>query len=147
MSRGTVDRCLGHRCISGLRRAWAWWSAEWLVVAVWVEGELAEEFAGLGVDDADVAVGDESDESFPRVFAAQADVVEPAVVADGEDAGGVGAVASGPVVDADRWLWKGAVAQVQDDNAFLVRDIARSPTGNHKTRPHYYVHYCVHPIA
>jgi hypothetical protein len=39
--------------------AGAGWSAEGLVVAVGVEGELAEEFAGFGVDEADVAVGDE----------------------------------------------------------------------------------------
>ena len=35
------------------------WSAEGLVVAVWVEGELAEEFAGGGVDDSDVQVLDQ----------------------------------------------------------------------------------------
>ena len=32
---------------------------DWLVVAVGVEGELADELAGLLVDDADVLVGDE----------------------------------------------------------------------------------------
>lgn len=37
----------------------AWWSAEWLVVAVGVDGELAQELAVVGVDDAEVAVGDE----------------------------------------------------------------------------------------
>jgi hypothetical protein len=56
----------------------------------------------VGVDGADVAVRDEGDELFSRVLAAQTDVVEPAVVADGQDAGGVGAIASGPVVDRDR---------------------------------------------
>jgi hypothetical protein len=74
----------------------------------WVEGEFAQQFAGLGVDDADVAVRDEGDESFSRVLAAQTDVVEPAVVADGQDAGGVGAIASGSVVDRDRgfrWIF------------------------------------------
>ena len=92
----------GHRCISAGLWAGAWGSAEWLVVAGWVEGEFAEEFAGVGVDDADVAVGDEGDESFSCVLASQADVVEPAVVADGQDAGGIGSVAAGAVVDRDR---------------------------------------------
>jgi hypothetical protein len=86
----------------GLRWAGAWWSVQGLLVAGRVEGEFAQQFAGLGVDDADVAVRDEGDESFPGVLAAQTDVVEPAVVADGQDHGGVGAIASGPVVDRDR---------------------------------------------
>jgi hypothetical protein len=43
-------------------------SAEGLVVACGVEGEVAEEFAGGGVDDADVQVGDEEDDvSIPRL--------------------------------------------------------------------------------
>jgi hypothetical protein len=42
-----------------------WWAggfAEGLVVAVGVQGEVAEEFAGGGVDDAHVEVGDEEED-------------------------------------------------------------------------------------
>jgi acyl-CoA synthetase (AMP-forming)/AMP-acid ligase II len=37
---------------------WSVWAAEGLVVAGGVESEVAEEFTGVGVDDADVQVGD-----------------------------------------------------------------------------------------
>jgi hypothetical protein len=77
-------------------------AAEGLVVAAGVEGEFAEEFAVLGVDDADVAVGDEGQNAFAGVFAAQADVAQLAVVAQRDDPGGVGLVAADPVVDRDR---------------------------------------------
>jgi hypothetical protein len=75
---------------------------EGLVIAAGVEGELAEEFAVLGVDDAAVAVGDEGQDAFAGVFAAQADVTQLAVVAQRDDPGGVGLVAADPVVDRDR---------------------------------------------
>jgi len=41
---------------------WAFGFAGGLVVAGGVDGELAEEFAGRGVDDADVQVVDEQDD-------------------------------------------------------------------------------------
>jgi hypothetical protein len=75
-----------------------WWSAEGLVVAVGVEGELAEELAGFGVDDAGVEIGDEKVDARAGVGAAEADVAESAVVAQGDDAGGVDAVAADAVV-------------------------------------------------
>ena len=49
---GPVSLFLGLRCGS-------WWSSGGLVVAGGVDGEFAEEFAGGGVDDADVEVVDE----------------------------------------------------------------------------------------
>ena len=55
----------------------------WLVVAGGVECEVAEEFACLGVDDSDVSVGDEESDLGAGVWAADADVVEVAVVAQG----------------------------------------------------------------
>ena len=94
---------LRHRCMSGSFSAGSWWSAEGLVVAVGVEGEAAEEVAGFGVDDADVAVGDEGEDAGAGVCAAEADVSELAVVADGDDAAGVDAVAADPVVVCDAW--------------------------------------------
>jgi hypothetical protein len=42
-------------------------SAGGLVVAVGVEGEVAEELAGGGVDDPDVQVGNEKDDAVPGV--------------------------------------------------------------------------------
>jgi len=50
-----------------------------LVVAGGVEGEVAEEFAAVGVDDADVVVLHEEDDALVGVGAADAAVVESAV--------------------------------------------------------------------
>jgi hypothetical protein len=65
---------------------------------VWVQGEFADEFAGDGVDDADVEVLDEQDDAGSLVGSAHADVVQPAAVAQGERAGLVDAVVADPVV-------------------------------------------------
>lgn len=59
-----------------------------MVVAGGVEGEVSEEFAGGGVDDADVEVLDQDDD----VGSSDADGVEPALVAQGDLAGLVDAV-------------------------------------------------------
>ena len=77
---------------------WSGWAAEGLVVAGGVEGEVAEQFAGGGVEDADVEVGDEDDDSGSGVLVTEADVVEAAVVAQGDSAGLVDAVVADPVV-------------------------------------------------
>jgi hypothetical protein len=69
-----------------------------LVVARWVEGQVAEEFAGGGVDDADVQVVDEQQDVGSGVGSADADVVEAAAVVEGDFAGGVGAVGADAVV-------------------------------------------------
>jgi hypothetical protein len=66
-----------------------------LVVAAGVEGELAEQFAGGGVDDADVEVLDEDQDVGSGVGSPDADVVEPPGVAEGERFGQ-------PVIDAGR---------------------------------------------
>ena len=60
-----------------------------MVVAGGVEGELAEEFAGGGVDDPDVEVVDELEDGGSGVLDAEPDVVEPAGAAQGELAGWV----------------------------------------------------------
>ena len=70
-----------------------------MVVAGWVEFEVAEEFAGGVVDDADVAVVDEHDDRGVGVGSADADVVESSVVAQGDFAVGVDAV-----VRVRQWL-------------------------------------------
>jgi len=45
----------------------AWGSSGGLVVAVWVEDQFAQEFAGGGVDDADVQVLDQEQDVGPGV--------------------------------------------------------------------------------
>jgi hypothetical protein len=69
-----------------------------LVVAVGVEDELAEEFSGGGVDDADLEVLDEQDDAGSRVGSADADVVQAAVVPQRDRAGLVDAVVPDPFV-------------------------------------------------
>jgi hypothetical protein len=61
----------------------------WLVVAVGVDGELAKDFAGGGVDDADVEVLGEDQDAGSGVGSADADVVQAAVDAQGDGAAGV----------------------------------------------------------
>ena len=73
-------------------------SAERLVVAVGVEDEVAEQFAGGGVDHAHVSVGDEEEDGGSGVLVAQADVVELAVVAERDASGLVDAVVADPPV-------------------------------------------------
>ncbi|WP_165546467.1 hypothetical protein [Kribbella soli] len=51
--------------------------------------ELADEFAGGGLDDPDVEVVDELEDGGSGVLAADGDVVEAAGAAQGEFAGGV----------------------------------------------------------
>ena len=63
-----------------------------------VEDEFAEEFAGGGVDDADVEVLDEDEDAGSGVGSADADGVESPAVAQGDLPAGVDAVASDPVV-------------------------------------------------
>ena len=64
----------------------SWGSAGGLVGAGGVEGEIAQEFAGGGVDDADVQVLDEQQDVGPGVGPADADVVEAAGVPQGDGA-------------------------------------------------------------
>ena len=66
-----------------------------------VQGELAEEFSGGGVDDADLEVLDEQDDVGSGVGSADADVVEPAVVSQRDRAGFVDAVVADPVVGVE----------------------------------------------
>ena len=63
-----------------------------LVAAVGVESEVAEEFAGGGVDDADVEVVDEEEDGLAGVGAAEADVVHSAAASERDGAGLVDAV-------------------------------------------------------
>jgi hypothetical protein len=69
-----------------------------LVVTSGVDGELAEEFAGGGVQDTDVEVLDEHQDVGSGVGSADADVAEPACDAQGEGAGFADGVVADPVV-------------------------------------------------
>ena len=60
------------------------WAAGGLVALVRVEGELAQELAGGGVDDADVQVLDQEQDAGSGIRPADADVVE--AVSDSEEA-------------------------------------------------------------
>src|SRR4029450_1451612 len=71
-----------------------------LVAAVGVDGEVVEGCAVVG-DDADVPVGDEEQDAGAGVGAADADVNEPGVVAQGDLAGLVDAIPANPVVHGD----------------------------------------------
>ena len=70
----------------------------WLVVAGGVEDQVAEEFAGGGVDYADVQVLDEHEDVGSGVGSSDADVVESALDAEGDDAGVIDAVVADPGV-------------------------------------------------
>jgi hypothetical protein len=59
--------------------------AEGLVVLCWVEGEAAE-LGSAGVEDLDVAAGDEQDDASAAVGAADGDVVQAALVPEGDGA-------------------------------------------------------------
>jgi hypothetical protein len=73
-----------------------------LVVAGRVEGELADEFAVVVGDDSQLQVaGEDEDFGAGPAAAADADVVEPAVVAQGELAVGIDGVAADAEVLAD----------------------------------------------
>ena len=69
-----------------------------LVVLGGVEREVAEDLAGGGVDDADVEVVDEEHDVGSGVVFADSDVVEAAVVAQGDRAGSVDFVVADAVV-------------------------------------------------
>ena len=70
----------------------------WLVVPGGVEGEVAEQFAGGRGDYPDVEVLDEQQDVGSGVGSSDADVVQAAVVAQGDDAGVVDAVAADPLM-------------------------------------------------
>ena len=78
-----------------------------MVVAVGVQGQFSQQFAGEGVDDPDLEVGDEEDDAGSGVGSADADVVQVAGDAQGDDAGGVDAVVADPVVGVGVAAWSG----------------------------------------
>jgi hypothetical protein len=78
----------------------------WLVVAGWVEGELAQQRPVVG-EDADVEAGGQDDDLGSGVPSSDADVVELAAVAQGDGAAGVDGVLADPAVGGDGCVWSG----------------------------------------
>jgi hypothetical protein len=78
-----------------------------LVVAGGVEGEVAQYFSGGGVDDFDVVVLDEDQDAGSVVDAADADVVQASVDAQGDGSGLAYAVGADAVVGVDAGCWVG----------------------------------------
>jgi hypothetical protein len=102
MIRALAAYLVAHRCdaaghrndLEPLTGSGSFWlgggrTAQWLVVAGRVDGELADECAGGGVDDPDVQVVDEHEDCGAGVLVADADVVEFPADAQGELAGRV----------------------------------------------------------
>jgi hypothetical protein len=79
-----------------------------LVVPAGVQDQFADQLTGVAVDDADVQVVDEQADRGAGEPGAEADVVQPAVVAHGDTAAAVDLVVSDPVVGGDdRAAWNG----------------------------------------
>jgi hypothetical protein len=95
-----------------------------LVVPVGVEGQLPDEVAGVTCDDANVQVVDEQGDADSAVGGADADVVEAAVVAQGDGAAGVDGVVADPGQGAARRGRGPTVRQYRLDDE-LWADIAR----------------------
>ena len=83
-----------------------WFGAAGLVVLGWVEGQVTEEFA-VTVDDPDVQVVGEDVDADAGQEAAEPDVVQAAVVAQGDRSGWVDHIAAEPVVVGDRRAVRG----------------------------------------
>jgi len=76
-------------------------ASETVVVSIWLESQRSEKLTVLG-DDADVGVGDEKVDLPVLVRGTDADVPEPAEVAQGDRAEAINFVAADAVVD---WRW------------------------------------------
>lgn len=74
------------------------WSSRWLIVAAGVDGELAQQLPGRGVDHGDVKVVDQHERVGSGVGSSDADVVQSAGDAQGDAAGLVDAVVPDPRV-------------------------------------------------
>jgi hypothetical protein len=102
-----------------------------------VEDQVAQQFAGAGVDDADEPVVDEEPEAGALMRAADADVMQPGVIAEGHDAGRSprawldGGPAAGEI-SADQGVHPSSA------DAVVLRDLGlgRSPEHDHPVLRH-----------
>jgi hypothetical protein len=102
----------------------AGWPAGGLVVAGGVDGELAEEFAGGGVDDADVQVLDEQQDVGSGVGPADADVVQAPVDPQRDAAGLVDLVGADAVVGVGGAVSPGSTWSSLGRSSGMTRDIS-----------------------
>ena len=86
-----------------------------MVVPGGVEGEVAQDFSGGGVDDGDVVVLGQDQDAGSVVVAADADVVQTAVDAQGDGSGLVDAVGTDAVMGVNAGCWVGFRATGVDD--------------------------------
>ena len=123
------------RLLSFLGSGGAFGCSGGLVVAAGVEGEVAEDFAGDRVDDADVKVLDDQGDVGSGVGSADADVVESAVVAEGDAAGCVDAVVSDAVVSVgvSEREWRAQAALQEQEVAELVENLDAADRAASKT--------------
>jgi hypothetical protein len=81
------------------------WGLLGLVVTAWVEGECPDQ-RSVFCQDPDVEVGHQDDDADAGVAAAEPEVVQPAVVAKGDDPGAVDLVVADAVVGRDGRTWR-----------------------------------------
>jgi len=98
-----------------------------LVVAGWVELEVADEFTGGGVDDSDVEVFDDEDDGGAGEGSADADVVHAAGSAEADGAGGVDVVVADSVMGAVGWVGPGFGEEVVDNSGCPAVDASVRP--------------------
>ena len=91
---------LGHAALAGCSLLWSGTASEGLVVLVGVDGQVADDLAGVAVDDGDVEVVDEHADVGAGVVGSEADVVQSAAAAQGDLASGVGGVVADAEVSA-----------------------------------------------
>src|SRR5215216_616247 len=81
---------------------WAGWQPAGLIVPAGVQDQFADQLTGVAVDDADVQVVDEQADRGAGEPGAEADVVQPAVVAHSDRCPAVDLVVPDPVVGGSR---------------------------------------------
>jgi hypothetical protein len=79
-------------------------SSDRLVVATGIEGQPADQLARSGVEDADVSTGDEQLDRLAFVRATEADVMEAAVMAQGDRPCSVDLVVANAEMDVGKGL-------------------------------------------
>jgi hypothetical protein len=86
-----------RRHVEPLTRLWPGFAnSPALVIDGWVEDQLADELSGGGVDDANLEAVDQHQDGGSGVGSSDADVVQPAVVTQGEFAGSIDHIAADP---------------------------------------------------
>lgn len=99
--------------ISGVVVGWVLLVLQWADSRGGVEDQVSLELACDGVDDADVEVLDEQDDAGSLMGSADSDVVQSAVVTDGDGAGFVDSVVADPVGVSGRGRARGRLGHAE----------------------------------